>query len=155
MTFDEFSLHVFHSSVLPFFGFYVSYITFLGTMSTVAEVDEILSEGESNEVLEMALKEANNLFSVTWVSLADVCTAVERASLREELQKSLAQFNLIMHIFLELRTGDGDSPSSTGWVLFLRACVFRKFSLISIACWRRFRLIKNPWSRSWHLVSEQ
>ena len=78
-------------------------------MSDVALVDAILSEGESNRVLEMAVKEARKLFSVTGVSLADVCTAVEGASSREELQKSLAQFNLIMHIFLELRTVDGES----------------------------------------------
>ena len=77
-------------------------------MSTVAEIDEILSEGESDEVLEMAVKEANNLFSATGVSLADVCTAMEGASSREKLQEYLGQFNLIMHIFLELRTDDGN-----------------------------------------------
>ena len=64
-------------------------------MSTVAEVDEILSEGESNKMLEMAVKEASNLFSAVGVSLADVCTAVEGFSSREELQESLEQVNLI------------------------------------------------------------
>ena len=54
-----------------------------------------MSEGESNKMLEMAVKETSNPFSAPGVSRADVCTAVEGASSREELQESLGQFNLI------------------------------------------------------------
>ena len=57
--------------------------------------DEILSEGESNKMLEMAVKEASYHLSAAGVSLADVCAAVEGASSREELQESLGQFNPI------------------------------------------------------------
>ena len=64
-----------------------------------AEVMVIMSEGESARVLELAVKEARGLFSATGVSLADVCTAVEGASSRTDLQEALGRFNQILHNF--------------------------------------------------------
>ena len=63
------------------------------------EVEEAISEGESNDVLGLAVTEAKRLFAVTGVSLAAVCTAVEGTSSKVELQETLGRFYQILHIF--------------------------------------------------------
>ena len=94
-----------------------------------AEVEEAVSEGESSNVLGLAVTEAKRLFAVTGVSLADVCTAVEEA--RAELQEALGRLNQFLHIFLGLQSGQVEAhTSSVPWLLSCQATLLRNSWLV-------------------------
>lgn len=100
------------------------------TQPADVEVEEAISEGESNDVLGLAVTEAKRLFAVTGVSLADVCTAVEGASSRAELQEALGRFNQFLHIFSELQSDEVEARDILSAVASLRqATVLRNFWL--------------------------
>ena len=100
------------------------------TQPADVEVEEAISEGESNDVLGLAVTEAKRLFAITGVSLADVCTAVEGASARAELQEALGRFNQFLHIFSELQSDEVEARDILSAVASLRqATVLRNFWL--------------------------
>ena len=78
-------------------------------MSAHQEVDDIMNtQGEaervteSDNMLELAVQEAKNLFAATGEPLSVICAAVEKATSREDLVKALGRLNRIMHIFFEI-----------------------------------------------------
>ena len=71
--------------------------------------EEAISVTEPNNILELAVQEAKNLFAATGESLNVICAAVEGASDREELVKALGRLNRIMHIFLEVTPVDAEA----------------------------------------------
>ena len=100
------------------------------TQPADVEVEEAISEGESNDVLGLAVTEAKRLYAVTGVSLADVCTVVEGASSRAELQEALGRFNQFLHIFSELQSDEVEARDILSAVASLRqATVLRNFWL--------------------------
>ena len=93
-----------------------------------AEVEEAVSEGESSNVLGLAVTEAKRLFAVTGVSLADVCTAVEEASARAELQEALGRLNQFLHIFLGLQSDQVEARDILSAVASLQSSdTFKEF----------------------------
>ena len=72
--------------------------------------EEVLDDSPSNEIVELALQEANTLLHATGESLIAICKEIENASTRKVLRRAFCRFNNVMRIFSEAAPSDAEAP---------------------------------------------